>query len=258
MRLLDPAPPANLIWLDRVDSTNDVAARLLKTCEEADQEVTSATVIVAGEQTRGHGRGDNAWVSPAGGLYCTWLGKVGANELTTLPMAVGVVCAESLEQVCPGLRVGLKWPNDLVHEGKKLGGAVCHARGSGDRMCVRIGVGINLEVTPRLARNDPTRAVSLRELGWKGKLAPTIWTIVGMLVDGLPGALDRPEDTRARWGERLIHRPGELLRVRLEERVVTGRFLSVTAAGHLEVEVEGHVEVLASGDLIGPLSAPEV
>lgn len=249
-RLLDEAPQANLVWLDSVDSTNDWADRLMAAACEDDDAPLPDTVLVAGAQAAGHGRGSNSWVSPAGGLYATWLAWLPVEVLPSLPLAVGVACAEAAEALLPGLEVGLKWPNDLVVDGEKLGGMLCHVRGGGERCWVRVGVGVNVACTPELAPGDPVRPTSLAAHGWEGQLAPAIWALVGSVLRRVGEALAEPVRTRELWQSRLVHGLGDTMRVRVEDGVVEGRFAGLSAEGHLLLEVGDRVERIASGELL--------
>lgn len=250
-RTWDFAPTLNLIRLDSVDSTNDWADRLMAAALEADETSLPDTVLVAGSQSCGHGRGQNAWVSPPGGLYATWLAWIPVASLPGLPLAVGVACAEAVEALVDGVTVGLKWPNDLVVGGRKLGGMLCHARGSDDRVWVRVGFGINIAATPVLAGGDPVRPVALVDLGWVGEVEPTVRALVHEFVRRVRVALADPEQTRERWQARLVHRPGDRMRVKVEDSVLEGRFVAFTPEGHLEIDVDGRVERVAAGEL-GP------
>jgi len=257
MRLIAPPPPVNLLWFDRVDSSNALALRLMKSWEANEDERLADTMIVVAEQTEGRGRRGNRWVSPPGGLYATWLGWLPNDALVLLPLAVGVACAEAIEAVCPAVAIGLKWPNDLVHGGRKLGGSLCHAKTTAELSWVCVGFGVNLEVAPSLSADDSNQSVSLRELGWKGELQPTVWALVREFVGRLPAAVAAPIGTRQRWLARQVHRAGEPLRVRLDHGIVRGRFVGFSEDGHLELEVDGRIERLASAELVEELADPE-
>lgn len=251
-RLLEPAPQANLVWIDRVSSTNDVAEAIMAAFTEDDQTLAD-TVIIAGEQTRGQGRGANSWASPRGGLYATWMGWLPADVLGMLPVAAGLACARAVELAVPGLRVGLKWPNDLYVNGGKLGGVLCHARsGSGDAW-VRVGFGINIATVPSLAPGDPVRPTSLAELGWAGEARSTAVALVGRFIQELPVALGSDGASRSEWISRSIHAPGDRLRLRLDHALVEGCFLGFAPDGSLELDVAGQTHRFASGELVLPL-----
>src|SRR4030042_3747665 len=105
---------------DRVDSTNDVARELA--LAGADH----GTAVVAGEQTRGRGTKGRVWHSPPGlGLYASFIlrgpGAGPVPFLHLLPLAAGLAASDAV-LAGAGVAVRLKWPNDLVYDGKKLGG----------------------------------------------------------------------------------------------------------------------------------------
>ena len=58
-----------------------------------------------------------------------------------VPILVGLAVTRALERLCPSLRTGIKWPNDIEVEGRKLGGILCEGAGPG---AVVVGVGLNL------------------------------------------------------------------------------------------------------------------
>lgn len=254
-RWTERAPAANIVWLDTVDSTNDLAERLMTAAIEDDDAPLSDTLLVASTQCAGHGRGNHVWVSPPGGLYATWLAMLDAEVLPGLPLAVGVACAEAVEAALPEVLVGLKWPNDLMVGGRKLGGVLCHARGSGERVWVRVGVGVNVAVTPVLAPDDPVCPTSLQELGWSGDLGAAIQLLAIQFLARLREALADPVRTRGRWQIRLVHRPGDTIRMRLDDGVIEGRFVALSPEGHLLVDVDGEVRSIASGELLMELGA---
>lgn len=104
----------------------------------------SHTVIIAHTQTQGKGQRGRSWVSHPGGLYLSagirWTSAATTPQQLTLAMAWGI--ATSLRSL--GIGVGIKWPNDLVVGGKKLGGILMETRMRGDRLTwVGIGVGLN-------------------------------------------------------------------------------------------------------------------
>jgi BirA family biotin operon repressor/biotin-[acetyl-CoA-carboxylase] ligase len=140
----------------------------------------SGTVVVANEQTSGRGRAGRAWTAPAGsGLFLSMLYRpdLTAAELSSLPLHVGVAVAEAIE-TASGVDCQLKWPNDVLVEGKKIAGILVTSRLRGERIrFANIGIGINCLT----ARDElPPEAAS-------------IWTAGGQTVapnDLLPLVLD--------------------------------------------------------------------
>lgn len=126
---------------DDVGSTMDVAATL------GDRGAPSGSLVVAGSQRAGRGRGGRRWESAAGaGLWLTLLERPNdASALPVLPLRIGLRMARVLER-WTAAPVQLKWPNDLVSDGAKLAGILIEARWREQRLeWVAIGVGINLQ-----------------------------------------------------------------------------------------------------------------
>jgi len=125
---------------EEVLSSNDLAKQHGKAGEP------EGLVIIAGRQTQGRGRMGREWSSPAGGLYLSVLLRpsVPAQRLLSMSVFSGVPVARALERAC-GLKVGLKWPNDLQIESRKVGGILIESVTSGSRVnFVVLGIGLNL------------------------------------------------------------------------------------------------------------------
>lgn len=131
-----------IITHDRLDSTNDEAKRLaLKGAEQG-------TVIVAHEQSAGRGRLGRTWHSPnAGNLYLSLIHRSGlpADRLSGLTLDAAIATADVLETA--GLSVGLKWPNDLLVDERKLGGILTELIVDSGQVTVIVGVGLNVNAT---------------------------------------------------------------------------------------------------------------
>jgi len=144
---------------DSLGSTMDAAAALAATG------VPEKTVVVAGEQTAGRGRGGRSWLAAAGsGLFCTLILRPGLppDRLTTLPLLTGVAVAEAVERLT-GAPCQLKWPNDVWlgadPANAKVAGILVTSRLEDDRANpVLVGVGVNVST----ARADlPPGATSI-------------------------------------------------------------------------------------------------
>jgi BirA family biotin operon repressor/biotin-[acetyl-CoA-carboxylase] ligase len=123
----------------RTDSTNTRAREL------AAAGAPHGTVVTAGEQSEGRGRQGRAWTAPAGKalLYSAIVRPLGATD-ALLPLAVPLAVCEAAEELEPGARCGVKWPNDVQIDGRKLAGVLIEARPQ-DGWAV-IGVGLNLAI----------------------------------------------------------------------------------------------------------------
>jgi BirA family biotin operon repressor/biotin-[acetyl-CoA-carboxylase] ligase len=125
----------------RTDSTNTRAREL------AAAGAPHGTVVTAGEQTEGRGRQGRSWTAPPGGalLYSAIVRPLDARH-ALLPLAIPLAVCEAAEELRPGVVCGVKWPNDVQIEGRKLAGVLIEARPQ-DGWGV-IGVGMNLTIAP--------------------------------------------------------------------------------------------------------------
>ncbi len=151
-----------IITLDTVDSTNDEAMR------QASKGAEMPLVVIAREQTKGRGRLGRDWLSePNGNLYLSFVfqPQVAPEQLPTITPWVGVnLC--SLIADYASIAPAVKWPNDLLVDGLKLGGILTEARLDADRIRdLVIGCGLNLSPPRQGWRGDlKGRAVALNEL----------------------------------------------------------------------------------------------
>lgn len=123
-----------------VDSTN---ARAMSYAEK------NKFVVLSEQQTNGRGRRGKSWVSPFGkSIYLSlgWHFQGGTAQLEGLSLAVAVAVVRALEN-CGVFDVNVKWPNDLLHQGRKLAGILLEVSGDADGACkVVIGVGVNVNM----------------------------------------------------------------------------------------------------------------
>jgi BirA family biotin operon repressor/biotin-[acetyl-CoA-carboxylase] ligase len=108
--------------------------------------------LLAEYQTAGRGRRGRGWSSPpAAGIWLSFGYRfdLGLSGLGALALAAGLAAADALERA--GVPVAMKWPNDLVAEGRKLGGVLVEGRGDRTGPCdVVVGVGINVRLPQTL------------------------------------------------------------------------------------------------------------
>jgi BirA family biotin operon repressor/biotin-[acetyl-CoA-carboxylase] ligase len=107
----------------------------------------SGTVLVAERQTAGRGRRGRSWFSAPGDsltFSVLWRFAVTSAAPAALSLAVGLAVARACEEL-GGTGVGLKWPNDLLHDGRKLAGILIELVPADPRAAV-IGIGLNLRL----------------------------------------------------------------------------------------------------------------
>ncbi len=143
--------------LETVGSTND----LLK--EMAQEGAPEGTVLIAEEQTAGRGRHGRAWHSPKGGAWFSILlrPRIATAQAGCVGISLAVGLAEALRKSYH-LPIGVKWPNDLWIEGRKVAGILVELASRGERIdWMVVGIGVNVNNAMPSATRVPATALSL-------------------------------------------------------------------------------------------------
>jgi BirA family biotin operon repressor/biotin-[acetyl-CoA-carboxylase] ligase len=134
-----------IYYLRETDSTNRVAADLARAGE------AHGALVVTDYQTRGRGRWDRTWESPPGrNVLFSLVLRPDIEASTALPVTLvfSTAIAETLAAIT-GCRVGVKWPNDVVVEGKKICGILSEGVSRGQlAVFIVVGIGINVNAAP--------------------------------------------------------------------------------------------------------------
>jgi BirA family transcriptional regulator, biotin operon repressor / biotin---[acetyl-CoA-carboxylase] ligase len=130
-------------YYPEIASTNDEAYRL------GMEGSPEGTAVIADYQTKGKGRMQRVWHSPAGtNIYTSIIlrPQIKTAAAPQISLVAGVAVAELLEEFCPG-RVELKWPNDVLVNGKKICGILAQMKTAADQVdFVVVGIGINVNI----------------------------------------------------------------------------------------------------------------
>lgn len=136
----------NIVYFDTIDSTNNHAKRIA--IEETEE--TEGTVIAAGSQTEGRGRLGRNWLSPPdSGIYFSVIlkPKLLPEEVQIVTLAGSVAVAAALWKLT-GMEAGIKWPNDVLLDGKKICGILTEMNCEMEQInYVVLGIGINFSFT---------------------------------------------------------------------------------------------------------------
>ncbi len=232
----------------QVDSTNARAQRLAPT------ETNRCVVVLAEHQTAGRGRRGRRWHSPLGGglwFSLAWRFDLPLADLGGLSLAVGAVVASVLEE--EGLEGHvLKWPNDLLFDGRKLAGILVEASGEAGGPCLAVvGIGINLRLDEASARSIDQPWIDLEQVM---AAPPARNRLAGRMVQGVvEGCLRYGDSGLSSFLEVWRRRDGFRGRpVRLEGAgggVRSGLCLGVDADGALLLETGSGVERHHAGEL---------
>lgn len=236
--------PAPLHHLQTVESTNDWLRGLVR----REPAVPEWTAVYTDRQTGGRGRQGRTWTSADGDVLVSLLVRPGPAAAPFLPLMTGVAVHDALRE--GGGAVALKWPNDIVHGDRKVGGILVEALGGASGIeCAVIGVGLNLE-TPRAAM--PAPASSIREAGWAGATRDEALAALLRHVAGWYHVLSRegPAAVREAWRARAVDWWGHPVEARDGASVVRGIARGLHANGGLLLEMpDGTERVVLSADV---------
>jgi BirA family biotin operon repressor/biotin-[acetyl-CoA-carboxylase] ligase len=221
-----------------IDSTNDEARRLAEAGEQG------PLWIVAREQEKGRGRRGRTWVSESGNLFATLLTRASKPVSGQLAFAAGLAAGESVAQLAPSIPVTLKWPNDVLLDGRKVSGILLESFGD----ALAIGIGINLAHYPA---DTEFPATSVK--GNTGR-APDPDDVLPLLAGAMAAWYEVWRDkgfspVREAWLARASHLGGQI-RARLEGGEIKGMFEGLDEDGALLLRMaDGARRRIAAGDV---------
>ena len=215
--------------------------------------------VAAEYQTGGRGRRGRRWLSPPGHGVClsiSWCFEIVPGDLPALSLVVGVAVANALEELGLG-GVQLKWPNDVMAGGGKLGGILVEVSGEpAGPLRVVIGIGLNIRPIPGLAaalrqEGGDVAAVALDELfpGIRLERNALVVALLNALHPGLRQFADAGcRDFLAAWRRR-DYLAGRAVVVTRGGETVQGFARGIADDGALLVEAAGRILPVLAGDV---------
>ncbi len=230
-----------------LDSTN---SHLMQSAALA---LPAGSICFAEYQSAGRGRQGRQWVSPYGSNLCfslLWYFDCGPDALSGLSLAVAVGLARGLAAL--GLpQPGLKWPNDLYIDGRKLAGILLEMSGeSSGGSRVVVGVGVNLDMSsdagkgidqPWIALNDLLPTPVSRNAAAGSIVGTIVEALVQFSVEGLAPFLPQWQQWDVTFDQRVT--------LQQAQGLVEGRARGVDASGALLIERDGAISRYMSGDV---------
>jgi len=231
------------VQFDELDSTNSEARRLAEKGEQG------PLWILAARQTGGRGRRGRAWHSGEGNLAATLLlrPKAPAAVIGQLSFAAALAVAEMAQHYAPGISIQVKWPNDVLADGRKLAGILLESGEDALGRWLAVGIGVNLAGAPP---GTEFPATSLAQLGLVAPAAQEALTVLAArfahwydvwMSEGF-------QTVRAAWLAR-AGGLGKSIRARLPDAVHEGVFEGVDASGALLLNQQGQVRAIAAGEV---------
>ncbi len=238
-------------------STNDYAVSHIQ------KPYAHGLVIIAEQQTKGRGRLGRHWVSPKGNIYCSIIlqPKLPATESYLIMMATSTALCRALKKQF-NINAQIKWPNDILINGKKCAGILLEYGVSGTTInYVIIGVGINVHTKPRhtatLAYPATSIAEAIKNNTGSSSLLKNEWrpALTAALLDELEtsGILESAtgkNNIYTEWKKRIIG-IGSMITAATSDRTIRGVLCRVDIHGHVHIKTaSGKTEIIASGDIL--------
>lgn len=244
-------PRARDFELELVDACASTNTLLL---ERARSGAPSGCVLACELQSAGRGRRGNSWQSGLGGsltFSLLWRFGQGAAGLSGLSLAAGVAVARALASIGVA-EVQLKWPNDLLHAGRKLGGILIELQGDATGPCAAvIGIGLNLHLRAGLrdaiAQPVTDLAAIAEQVPQRNRLLAAVLIELAPVLEQFAGHGFAP--LRQEWMARHAHQGRPVTLALGEGRTVTGRATGVAEDGALLLETARGLERHVNGEL---------
>ena len=223
---------------DEVGSTQDVAREAVR------EGSVGPVLIVTQRQSGGRGRRGRRWVHAPGGLAFTLAIEVPPDAPAAWPTMAAALGAARAIEAHTGIALGIKWPNDLVHGGRKVGGVLAEAHGPWSL----VGVGLNVNSSPGVANDTPT--VCLAEIrGGALDLSALLIELAAAIVGALAADATTRQALQQTWSDRSVVL-GERVLVSGPDGHVYGRVEALPADGSLHLALgDGTRRVITTGDV---------
>ena len=230
----------------KIGSTNTAAM------SAAAEGAPEGSVFLAEEQLAGRGRGANSWQSPrSSGIYCSVVVRptLPPSEVLVLSLAAGLAVRAAIQQVDSRVAADLKWPNDVLIDGKKVCGILTEMNAEATRVrYIVIGIGINAN---QASFPEELHATSLRLITGSG------WSRVEMLA-ALLKSLDREyrqlleergarESILRRFAENSSWVQGKAIRIEESDSPFEGTTEGLDERGFLRVRTPHGIQIVLSG-----------
>jgi BirA family biotin operon repressor/biotin-[acetyl-CoA-carboxylase] ligase len=237
-----PGLEQRIHYLREVGSTMAVARELAK------KGAGEGTIVIAEAQTRGRGRLSREWLSPAGGIYFTLVlrPRISPAYAPRINLMASIAVATTIRKLF-GLKAGLKWPNDVLIEGKKVCGILAEMDAEMDVVnFVNVGIGINANTSiPQFEKTTTSLRDALgKEISRKEFLSALLMEIERWQ------ALLMKTNLLEEWKKLSLTLNKDVRIISLGEEIV-GRAIDIDATGALIVKGrDGSLRTVLVGDCI--------
>ena len=235
-----PALEGKIHHFREIGSTMDVARDLAKKMAE------EGTIVAAEFQTQGRGRLERRWISPKGGIYFTTIlrPKISPAYAPRINLMASIAVAKAIRNLF-GLKAELKWPNDVLIEGKKVCGILAEMEAETDIIkFVNVGIGINANTAITQQGATSLKKQLGTEISRKELLSAVLAEIEEQQISLMQS------DLLERW-KKLSYTLDRQVRVESPDEVIEGQAVDIDTTGALIVKSQDDsLRTVFAGDCI--------
>lgn len=227
------------------DSTNSDIWELVQ-----DNEAKNGTLVITDDQRNGKGRRENQWFSsPGQNLTCSFLlfPKIETDKMGLISLLIGISICEAIQKNC-NLSCELKWPNDILLNGKKLGGILIESKEINNIAHLCVGIGINVNVNPNDFPSE-FRDKSISLISEKKQSIQREPLLAEILNNIEKNYLDNYELITKNWMKFCAHK-NSIIRFHYGEKNISGKFIGINDLGFAQIEINDEIKTFPGGELI--------
>ena len=230
----------------KIGSTNTAAMAA------AAEGAPEGSVFLAEEQTAGRGRGANSWQSPrSAGIYCSVILRplLPPSDVLILSLAAGLAVQAAIHQIDNRVNTDLKWPNDLLIEGKKACGILTEMNAEATRVRhIVVGVGINVNQASFPKELSANSLLLATESEWsRVELVGALLKSLDREYRALVNEVDAHESVRQRFAQNSSWVFGKKVRIEENSSAFEGTTEGLDSRGFLQVRTPRGLQTVLSG-----------
>ena len=237
---------SNIRHYFKIGSTNTAA--MAAAAEGAPQ----GSIFLAEEQTAGRGRGSNSWISERStGIYCSVILRppLPPSDVLVISLAAGLAVQAAIQQVDPNVALDLKWPNDLLIEGKKVCGILTEMNSEATQVrYIVVGIGINVNQASFPPELGATSLRMVTGSEWsRVEVAAALLKSLDREYRSLLESPDAMQSITRRFVERSSWAYGKKVRIEETFSAMEGTTAGLDARGFLQLKTAHGVQTVLSG-----------
>ena len=233
-----------LIFQPQTNSTNEDAWEYIQ------NGISHGSLFLTDTQTDGKGRRDNKWFStPEKSLTFSFIlhSKLELEKMGLLPLLTGISIVRGIESAT-AIQTGLKWPNDIMLNEKKMGGILIESKQIQNGLGVVVGVGLNINENAQnipytLRNNAISLAMFSRQTHSREQILSAILNEFETLYN------NQMDSIIPLWTDHCIHQDREVS-FHSEKGKQQGIFQGISSLGHAEIQINGKTQTFPSGVII--------